>query len=105
MHPAHWAGDDRHEGRQPGPPRDPVYHQGAARAGGGEDRPMDATVRTAESGDADAVLALAVRFATSFAVEEGPFRESFAALLASREAHLTVAEQGETIVGYLLGFD
>jgi GNAT superfamily N-acetyltransferase len=55
--------------------------------------------------DAAAVLALAKPFATSFTVDEQAFHRSFAALLASPQAHLAVAETEQRLVGYVLGFD
>jgi hypothetical protein len=62
-------------------------------------------VRLAEHPDAEAVLALARDFATSFVVEPAAFRESFSTLLTDPHASLLVAEQGGQVIGYLLGFD
>jgi ribosomal protein S18 acetylase RimI-like enzyme len=61
------------------------------------------TIRVACATDAGAVLALARPFATSFAIDERAFHQSYAALLASTEARLLVAESERGIVGYLLG--
>lgn len=66
---------------------------------------MSISIRPAEYRDADAVLAMAKSFATSFVVEEQAFRESFSQLLASPQANHLVAESARQIVGYLLGFE
>ena len=63
------------------------------------------TVRPALSHDADAVYQLAVSFATSFTVEEKAFHNSFAELLKSPDACLTVATHEARTIGYALGFD
>jgi GNAT superfamily N-acetyltransferase len=65
---------------------------------------MTTRIREAQSVDAEAVLALAKPFATSFVVEEGAFHRSFAELLASPQAYLAVAETAHQLVGYVLGF-
>jgi GNAT superfamily N-acetyltransferase len=62
-------------------------------------------VRRAAPQDAEAVLALARDFATSFVVDPAAFGASFSTLLADSHACLLVAEQGERVVGYLLGFE
>ena len=62
-------------------------------------------VRPAEERDADAILALASEFATSFIVEERAFRTSFSELISSPSAHLAIAEADGTVAGYILGFD
>ena len=62
-------------------------------------------IRRAAHQDADAVLALARDFATSFVVDPTAFGASFSILLADSRACLLVAEQGEQVVGYLLGFE
>lgn len=62
-------------------------------------------VRLAETADAGAVLALAQSFGTSFVVEEQAFYRSYAELLATPYAHLTIVEAQGQVVGYLLGFD
>src|SRR5215208_6252170 len=62
-------------------------------------------MRRAAHQDAEAVLALARDFATSFVVDPTAFGASFSSLLADPHACLLVAEQGEQIVGYLLGFE
>jgi GNAT superfamily N-acetyltransferase len=66
---------------------------------------MTAHIRGAQSADAEAVLALAKPFATSFVVEEQAFHRAFSAVLASPWAHLAVAETAQQLVGYVLGFD
>jgi GNAT superfamily N-acetyltransferase len=62
-------------------------------------------VRRAAHRDAEAVLALARDFATSFVVDPATFGASFSTLLADSHACLLVAEQGGQVVGYLLGFE
>lgn len=66
---------------------------------------MTTNIRTAQYADAQAIFALAQPFATSFVVDEPAFHHAFAALLASSEAHLAVAETAQQLVGYVLGFD
>jgi GNAT superfamily N-acetyltransferase len=63
------------------------------------------TVRPAQLNDCDALFTLARGFATSFTVEHSAFESAFAALIQSPEAFLTVAAEGERVVGYVLGFD
>lgn len=48
---------------------------------------------------------LAKAFATSFVVERSAFDASYAELLGSRDAFIAVAEDGDHLAGYLLGFD
>jgi GNAT superfamily N-acetyltransferase len=62
-------------------------------------------VRRAAPQDTEAVLALARDFATSFVVDPAAFGASFSTLIADSHACLLVAEQGERLVGYLLGFE
>src|SRR6266853_4532138 len=66
---------------------------------------MTTNVRLAQHVDAEAVLALARPFATSFMVEEQAFHHAFSELLASSQAHRAVAETAQQLVGYVLGFD
>lgn len=66
---------------------------------------MPTQIRLAQHTDADAVLALARPFATSFVVEAPTFYRSFTELLASPQAHFAVAEADQQLVGYVLGFD
>ena len=66
---------------------------------------MTTNIRPAQYADAKAIFALAQPFATSFVVNEQTFHRSFAALLASSQAHLAVAETAQQLVGYVLGFD
>ena len=61
-------------------------------------------IRAATRGDADAVLALATAFATSFSVDVTAFGWSFAAVLDDPDACLLVAESRDQVVGYVLGF-
>ena len=68
---------------------------------------MSATVRPAIASDSHAVLSLARDFATSFAVDERAFLQSYEMLLHSTDARLLVAksESDSVVIGYLLGFD
>ena len=66
---------------------------------------MATHIRTAQYLDAEAVLALAKSFATSFVVDDQAFSRVFSELLASPQAHLAVAEADRQLVGYILGFD
>jgi GNAT superfamily N-acetyltransferase len=66
---------------------------------------MTTHIRLARDGDAEAVLALAKPFATSFVVDERAFHHAFPKLLASPQAHLAVAETAQRLVGYVLGFE
>jgi GNAT superfamily N-acetyltransferase len=66
---------------------------------------MSIHIRPAQHTDAEAVLALARPFATSFVVDEQAFHYAFSALLTSPQAHLSVAETTQQLVGYVLGFD
>ncbi len=63
------------------------------------------TVRLASAADADAILALATWFATSFVVEEAAFRSSFAEILGKSDVCVLVAESDGSVIGYLAGFD
>ena len=66
---------------------------------------MTANIRLAQHSDAEAVLALAKPFATSFVVDEQAFHQAFSALLVAPQAHLAVAETAQQLVGYVLGFE
>lgn len=66
---------------------------------------MTIAIRRAQRTDAEAVLALARPFATSFVVDDQSFHHAFTALLASPQAHLVVAENASQVVGYALGFE
>jgi GNAT superfamily N-acetyltransferase len=68
---------------------------------------VSAIVRPAIASDAHAVLSLASDFATSFAVDERAFLQSYEALLHLTDARLLVAESesDSAVIGYLLGFD
>ena len=66
---------------------------------------MTPHIRLAQHADAEAVLALAKPFATSFVVDEEAFHHAFSALLASPQAYLAVAEADRQVVGYVLGFE
>ena len=67
--------------------------------------PIDYIVRAARPEDADAVLELAKRFATSFTIAEQSFRVNFVELLSNASACIWVAELQGVIVGYILGFE
>ena len=63
-------------------------------------------IRRAESGDKLAVFQLARAFATSFAAEQPAFERSLWGVLRTHpEAFLAVAEVGNEVAGYLLGFE
>jgi GNAT superfamily N-acetyltransferase len=66
---------------------------------------MPTTIRPAQDTDAEAVLALAKPFATSFVVDDPAFYHAFAELLGSSQAYLAVAEVDHQLIGYVLGFD
>src|ERR671930_2558428 len=66
---------------------------------------MTAHIRIAQHADAEAVLALAKPFATSFVVDEQAFHHALSALLAAPQAYLAVAETEQELVGYVLGFE
>lgn len=61
-------------------------------------------VRRARAGDVGAVAALAAELAMSFPFDRAAFDVSFPALLATEDARVLVATDGEDCVGYLLGF-
>ena len=65
----------------------------------------DHIIRAARPEDADAVLDLAKRFATSFTIAEQSFRVNFAQLLSNASACILVAERQGVVVGYVLGFE
>jgi GNAT superfamily N-acetyltransferase len=65
---------------------------------------MTPVIRIAEPQDADALLALAQAFATSFVVEPEAFQQAFSTVLADAHARLLVAQTEEQVIGYLLGF-
>jgi GNAT superfamily N-acetyltransferase len=65
----------------------------------------EAIVRDAMAGDEQAILSLARDFATSFQVDAARFHEGFHALLAEASASVLVAQHGDQVIGYLLGFD
>jgi GNAT superfamily N-acetyltransferase len=64
-----------------------------------------ASVRRAESRDEASILELAQALAASFSVEPEAFRENFSLLLASPSALLSVAEEDDLIIGYVLAFE
>jgi GNAT superfamily N-acetyltransferase len=66
---------------------------------------MNVIIRPAHDADAQALLPLVEHFATSFAIDRQAFVGSFGELIQTPHAHLIVAEAGEQLVGYLLGFE
>ena len=54
---------------------------------------------------ADPIFLLARDFATTFGVEEQPFRDSLQEILSDDDAILLVSEDQEDVVGYCLGFE
>lgn len=62
-------------------------------------------IRLAAAEDGQQVFPLARAMATSFAVDHASFSVAFAGVLTSDDAVVLVAEDGDEIVGYLLGFD
>jgi len=66
---------------------------------------MTTAIRLAQHADAEAVLALAKPFATSFVVDEQAFHHAFLELPAAPQAYLAVAETAQQLVGYVLGFE
>jgi len=66
---------------------------------------MAVVIRPATAADADALFPLAAALSSSFAVERGAFDRSLHALVADDSAALLVAEIGDALGGYLLGFD
>lgn len=66
---------------------------------------MQCKVRRAELNDTDALLPLAKALATSFTVENQAFGQSFKQLLDMPHATLFIAEQGNELIAYLLGFE
>lgn len=62
------------------------------------------TIRPARPDDVEQVFALAAELATSFEVRREAFVNSFHSLLAQDSARVLVADSGEELHGYLLGF-
>lgn len=63
------------------------------------------TIRKATPDDANDLFALVQQFATSFVPERASFERSLKNIVNEESACLLVAEEGEEIVGYCLGFD
>ena len=61
------------------------------------------TIRVVRPADAEAILALAQVFATSFKVSPQAFHTAFAELLQSPTDYVGVAELDGHIVGHVLG--
>lgn len=61
-------------------------------------------VRPARAEDADTVATLAAELAQSFPFDRAAFDVNFPALLATGDARVLVATDGEDCIGYLLGF-
>jgi len=62
-------------------------------------------IRRAIAADAEQLFALTRDFATSFTVGRPAFDSSFGALLLQEDALLLVSDDGESLQGYVLGFD
>ena len=62
-------------------------------------------IRCAVESDADRLFELVEAFATSFRPERPAFDESFQQLIHDDSALLMVAEERQSVVGYLLGFE
>jgi len=62
-------------------------------------------IRKAKLDDMDGVLPLAKSLATSFNVDDQAFSQSYKQLLDMPHATVLVAEQDNTLVAYLLGFE
>jgi GNAT superfamily N-acetyltransferase len=66
---------------------------------------LDFVLRKATARDGDALFALACAFATSFAARREAFERAAERILSDEAAWLGVAETGQGVVGYCLGFD
>lgn len=66
---------------------------------------MDILVRKADLRDEGQIFDLVKKFATSFGPERSEFIKSFNRLLKDESAVILVAEKGDMIIGYCLGFD
>ena len=62
-------------------------------------------IREAQPEDAERLLPLATELATSFIVDSDEFRRTFAQCVRDESYAVLVAEDGDALVGYLLGFD
>ena len=65
---------------------------------------MNVHIRPATEADAQSLFSLASALSTSFTVEEQRFLRVFQELLNSRSALVLVAEYGQKLLGYALGF-
>jgi GNAT superfamily N-acetyltransferase len=62
------------------------------------------SIRVAEVTDIDRVFTLARALATSYEVDRNSFEAAFRALVAQDSARVLVADDGDSLAGYLLGF-
>lgn len=62
-------------------------------------------VREAHLADSEAVYPLAKMMATSFKVEKTDFELSFQEIIAQSSSSCLIAEKGDEVIGYLIGFD
>ena len=65
---------------------------------------MELKVRKVATGDLEAVLPLIDEFVASFELEHETCRASFHRLVDEESASVLVAELGDAVVGYCLGF-
>ena len=63
------------------------------------------SIRKATYADAEELFVLVKDFATSFVVERPAFEAVLSNILSEDDANLSVAEIGDEVVGYCLGFD
>lgn len=63
------------------------------------------SIRKATYADAEELFVLVKDFATSFVVERSAFEAALNNILSEDDANLSVAEIGDEVVGYCLGFD
>lgn len=66
---------------------------------------MIVSIRKATYADAEELFVLVKDFATSFVVERPAFEAVLSNILSEDDANLSVAEIGDEVVGYCLGFD
>jgi GNAT superfamily N-acetyltransferase len=65
---------------------------------------MAIQIRRATQQDIDSVLPLVQEFATSFEIIESKFRRAYENILVSPDSIALVANDGDTLIGYCLGF-
>jgi GNAT superfamily N-acetyltransferase len=62
-------------------------------------------IRRAEAADADGVFAMLERFAMSYEPDRNLFVPSFAAMIEAQDVALLVADDGGTLVGYVMAVE